>query len=301
MIYITNSAWANETYAPYAKLNNPLVFYKSNLRVGDISATTFNPNRPALNMWNPDSASVWESDTYSGDPSVTASVTITLAESASSQVDYIAMAGHNLGDQSWQYSIWLSTGDPFVQITPTRTVLSNEPIVEFFDGDLFDPQLDNATFQIRLTKTLTGSPAVINPAVIAHIKMGQAFPLYRRIFSGFEPSLMKKSKTIQNGSDSGQYLGQVVIRSYRETSEINQQNQPYEFVRDEVVPFLEHCQGDPYYADTADSTFIIAWRPQKHPSELVYAWATDIKYPANESGNSDGGYMQWGISVGAIG
>ena len=93
----------------------------------------------------------------------------------------------------------------------------------------------------------------------------------------------------------------VILPSFLGPSRKNEQkNQPYQFVRSTIIPFLKHCNGDPVITDTAATTFIIVWRPAKHPSELVYGWATDIKYPANEQGNSVGGYMSWGISVGAI-
>lgn len=287
-----------ETYNSYAKLNNPLVFYRSYLRPEDIVATGYNLDRPPINMWNPDTASAWESDFYAGSPSASATEYITLNNATGIPAEYIAIAGHNLGDQMWKVLIESSVdaGSTWSPIATEQTILTNDPIVFFFNA-----QPAGAIFRIRFSLTIAGSPAVINPAVIAHVKLGVPLVLYRRIFSGFEPSLVKKSKTIQNGSDSGQYLGQVVIRSYRDTGDIDQKNQPYAHVRSDIIPFLNHCNGLPYFANTAATTFIFAWRPVKHPSELVYAWATDIRYPANESGNSDGGYMAWGISVGATG
>lgn len=286
MIYITNAAWIGQAYLPYAKINNPLVFYRSLLRPQDIVAPWPNPNRPPVNMWNPDSASIWSGQT-------TGRQYITLNNASGSFVDYIAIAAHNLWQFLYNVSVERSTdaGSTWSTLSGPYSITGSEPIVFFFPA-----QVVSTIFRLRIDRT---NPAA-DPPMIAHIKMGRAFPLYRRIFSGFEPSLMKKSKTIQNGSDSGQYLGQVVIRSYRETSDLIQKNQPINFVRNEVIPFLRHCNGEPVVANTAASTFIIAWRPQRHPSELVYGWATDINYPKNETGNSQGGFMEWSISVGAI-
>ena len=286
MIYITNTRWIGETYVDYAKINNPLVFYRSYLRPQDISAPWPAPNRPPINMWNPDSASVWLGQT-------TETQYITLNNASGLNVDYIAIASHNLGSSLYILSVEGSqdTGATWGIVSGPYAITADEPIVFFFNA-----QGVNTIFRVKIQRSSPSAPAPI----IAHIKMGRAFPLYRRIFSGFEPSLMKKSKTIQNGSDSGQYLGQVVIRSYRETGDLIQKNQPINFVRNEIIPFLRHCQGEPVVANTAASTFIIAWRPQKHPSELVYGWATDINYPKNETGNSQGGFMEWSISVGAI-
>lgn len=287
MIYITNASWLAEAYLPYAKINNPLVFYRSYLRPQDIVATSPNPSRPAINMWNPDSASKWSG--Y-----VTDTQYITLNNASGLNVDYIAISSHNLAENLYILSIERSedAGSTWGILSGPYTISGSEPIVFFFNG-----QGVNTIFRIKIQRS---SPSVTTPPIIGHIKMGKALALYRRIFSGFEPSLMKKSKTIQNGSDSGQYLGQVVIRSYRETSDLVQKNQPNNFVRSEIIPFLRHCAGEPAAANTAPSTFILVWRPQKHPSELIYGWATDINYPKNETGNSQGGYMEWSISVGAI-
>lgn len=297
MIYISNTAWAAETYKSYAKINNPLVFYRSFLRPQDISASTFSVNRPALNMWNPDTASAWESDDYAGSPSASATEYITLNNPTGLAASYVAIAGHNLGSQMWVVQIEGSTnsGGSWSPITSAQTILNNDPIVFFFND-----QPTNTLFRIKISLTKSGSPAIITPAIISHVKLGTPLVLYRRIFSGFEPSLVKKAKTIQNGSDSGQYLGQVIIRTYRDVGEIEQKNQPNDFVRSDIVPFLNHCNGQAYFTDTAASTFILAWRPAKHPAELIYGWATDIKYPSNDQGNSVGGYMTWGITVGAI-
>jgi hypothetical protein len=199
---------------------------------------------------------------------------------------------HNLSDL-FTYTVQYSTtgGASWTNIG-SRVISSSEPIVDYFNDN------DAGLFRILVEKTISGSPGVVPAPVIAHIKMGQALVLERRIFTGYEPTAIK-AKTIGNGSENGQFLGQVVTRKYREPGAIKQTNNSVDFVRDNITPFLDHCIGIPYYEGTAASTFIFAWRPTKHPSDVIYAWQTDIEYPSNQSGSSNGGLMSWSVSVGA--
>lgn len=292
MIYITNTAFINGTLQADANNNNPLVFYKSVLLPEDISATTFAVDRPAINLWNPDTASVWQGDEVAGSPSVTSTHDIILSNTTASQINYIAIAAHNL--QGFTVTVQYSTngGSTYTNISSARTIIGGEPIVEFFNNN------NAGLFRIRIQRTQSGSPAVIPAPIIAHVKMGQALVLQRRMWSGYEPTAIK-AKTINNGSDNGQYLGQVIVRRYREPSPIAQQNNTVDFVRDTVTPFLEHCIGIPYYSGSCATTFIFAWRPTKHPADLIYAFPTEIDYPKNQSGGSTGGLMSWGVTVGA--
>jgi len=291
MIYITNTDFINGTLQNNANNNNPIVFYKSVLWPEDISAPTYAADRPALNMWNPDTSSVWQGSETAGSPSATSSHDIVLAN-VGATINYIAIAVHNL--QGFTVTMQYSTngGSTYSNISSPRTILGGEPIVEFFNNN------NAGLFRIRIQRTESGSPAVIRAPMIAHLKMGQAFVLQRRIWSGYEPTAIK-AKTINNGSDSGQYLGQIIVRRYREPSQISQKNNTVDFVRDNVTPFLEHCIGIPYHSATCATTFIFAWRPTKHPADLIYAFPTDIEYPKNETGSSNGGLMSWGVTVGA--
>jgi len=299
MIHITNTAWAAETYASYATINNPIVFYQSFLRPQDISATTYVEDRPAINLWNPDTASKWQSSSTVGGGTIVSQFYITLANSTALKPNYIAICGHNLHEDMWGVRIEASSngGATWSVHVPEVTITTPEPIVFFFN----EAATSAFIFRIRIYKTKSAGSgiSVIPAAIISHIKMGRPLVLYRRIFSSFDPAITKKAKLIQNKSENGQYLGQVVLSTYREPSDIEQKNQPYEFVRNEVVPFLNHCNGQPRFTNTAAGTFVLAWRPAKHPAELIYCWVREIKYPANETGNSVGGYMSWGVSVDA--
>lgn len=274
--------------------NNPLVFYKSILLPEDITADEWEINRPAVNLWNPDTSSFWQGTSASGSPAASSTQYIYLANPNGLIVDYIAVAKHNLGSLLFNYTIQFSNdGVTWGDLYASRLITNDGPIIDYFNS------ATSRIFRIKLTKTLLGSPATIAPPIIAHIKMGRATILQRRNFTGHKPPINTSKKIIKNGSDSGQYLGSVVVRSYR-TGQIQQENNTGDFVREEVAPFIDHCNGTPAIDGTAPSTFFYAWRPSDHPDEVIYAWADDIQTPENQGGNLSGGFMKWGMTLGAI-
>ena len=67
--------------------------------------------------------------------------------------------------------------------------------------------------------------------------------LQRRIYAGHKPArITKMVKKTTYGSETGQYLGQVVHRSYNKT-ELQQENNSPQFVREKIKPFIEHING----------------------------------------------------------
>lgn len=293
MIYITNTAFLNGTMQPWANSDNPLVFYKSVLAPEDIQATQYMADRPAINMWNPDTASVWQGQAITNTPMAASYHEIILANPGAALINYIAVAGHNLNLFTYTIECSYNGGTTWASVDPARVIFGDTPIIHFFNGLLA------GLFKIKLERVENGSPGFVPAPVIAHIKMGGALVLQRRNYVGYEPPAIK-ARTIENGSDNGQYLGQVIIRKYREPGAISQQNNSPDFIRNEIYPFLEHCVGIPFYDRSAATTFFFAWRPSRYPAEVVYAWPTDIGYPSNQGSDSMGGRMQWSLGMGAI-
>lgn len=293
-ISITNTAFLTSTGEQNS--DNPLVFYKSVLLPEDITADEWEINRPAVNLWNPDTSSVWQGTGAAGSPSASTTQFIYLSNPNGIAVDYVAIAKHNLGSVIYGYTIQHSTdgGTTWFNVSTPKVITNNDPVIDFFNP------LSSTVFRIMLDKTATGSPAVILPPIIAHVKMGQATILQRRNYVGVKPPLNNIKKTIKNGSDSGQYLGMIVVRSYQ-VGEIIQENNTPVFFRSVVKPFLDHCNGGAAIQGTAPSTFFYVWRPTTYPNELVYAWADEIRYVENQGSDSMGGRVKWGVTMGAIG
>jgi len=211
-------------------------------------------------------------------------------------VNYLGIAKHNLGTVAYEYTLEYSTdgGTTWDTLAGPRIIGKNNAIIEYFDDVTY------GNFRIKLYKSATGTPAVIDGPIIAHIKLGRALILQRRIYAGHKPAtLCKKVKRITNGSENGQFLGQEIVRSSHSGSCSQQHNTP-EFVRTYVKPFIDHVNGHVEVEDTAPSTFFFAWRPSSYPEEVIYAWTQDNIEPENQNGDGLGGMMQWSFDMEAV-
>jgi hypothetical protein len=295
-IYLSNSLYLYAGFGADINENNPIIGYQSVLTDVDIIATEYVTGRSALNMWNPSTSSLWEGQTVTATPTATTTQYVTLINSANLPVDYLAIARHNLGTVGYTYTVQHSTdaGATWADITTARVIATDQAIFDYFDEKTSDQ------FRIKLEKTLTGAPAVIDGPVIAHVKLGKAFVLQRRIYAGHKPgTITKKVKKIVNGSESGEYLGAIVTRSYY-TTDCQQDNNSPEFVRTYVKPFIAHVNGHTAVDGSAPCTFFFSWRPSDYPDEIVYGWTSDNIEVENKSGDSMGGRMKWGFSMECI-
>lgn len=294
-IYISNALYISAGIGADINENNPIIGWHSVLTPSDIIATEYIVGRSAVNLWNPDTSSVWEGETVSDTPAVSTTQYIQLVNSNNSPIDYIGVARHNLGTVGFTYTIQHSTngGSTWSNVTSPRVIGTDSAILDYFD------QLTSGNFRIKLEKSATGSPAVIHGPIIAHIKMGVALVLQRRIYVGHKPPIVDKVRKISNGSESGQYLGPIVIRRYN-TSEIKQQNNSPSFVRTYIKPFLNHINGQAAIDNTAPCTFFYSWRPSDYPNEIVYGWTNDNVELENQGGDSLGGRISWNLSMECI-
>ncbi len=291
-IYISNALYISGGLGADINENNPIIGWHSVLTPSDIIATEYFSGKSAVNMWNPDTSSVWEGETVSDTPSVSTTQYIELINSDNAPIDYIGVARHNLGTVGFTYTIQHSTngGSSWSNVTTPRVIGTDSAILDYFD------QLLSGNFRIKLEKSASGFPAAIQGPIVAHIKMGVALILQRRIYAGHKPPLVAKVRKISNGSESGQYLGAIITRSYH-TSEIEQQNNSPSFVRTYIKPFLNHINGHSVNTNTAPCSFFFSWRPGDYPDEIVYGWTTDNVEPENQGGDSMGGRMKWGLSM----
>lgn len=291
-IYISNSMYVSSFVAGGDfDANNPIIGYQSVLKPKNITVTATTSVRPAINAWTPDTAQVWEGQAYSGALVETTQI-VNLHNEDGENIDYIGIGRHNLAENGFQYEIQSSIdGTTWVTRAGPKVPNDESAIVEYFDlrADEF--------WRIVLKVTSENVPAPI----IGHIKLGVALVLQRRIFVGHQPaSLARNTARTSYGSENGQYLGQIVKRSYYKTS-IQQENNTAAFVRENIVPFIDHINGHTIKEDTAPATFFFAWRPGDYPDEVIYGWSNDNIQPENSGvGLGAMGRMSWGCSVEAI-
>lgn len=284
MIYISNNIFLT-SFSGDITADNPVIGYNSVLRPQDFTAPAYTPIRSAANAWTPDTATVFEGASLPG----SGSQYLVLHNSTLAVVDYIGIARHNFFSTGRAYKIQESSdGVNWTDITAAKIPPNDGSILEYFDAR------STQYFRIDLDDLSGRAP------IIGHVKLGKALILQRRIYAGHNPTLLSSMvKKTTYGSESGQYLGQVVHRAYHKTS-LEQENNSPAFVRENIVPFINHVNGHAVVEDTAVSTFFFAWRPSTYPQEIVYGWTNDNIQPQNTAGDGLGGRMSWGMSIEAI-
>jgi hypothetical protein len=283
MIYISNNIFLT-SFSGDINSNNPIIGYKSVLRPQDIT-TNRTPIRPAVNAWTPDTATVYEGSSSPG----TDQQYLILHNATGATIDYIGIARHNFFSTGRAYKIEESVDNVnWTDVTTAKIPASDGSILEYFDAR------STQYFRIDLDDLSGRAP------IIGHVKMGEVLVLQRRIYAGHNPAaLAPMVKKTTYGSETGQYLGQIVHRSYHKTS-LEQENNSPAFIRQNIVPFINHVNGHAVVEDTAVSTFFFAWRPSSYPDEIVYGWTNDNIQPTNTGGDGLGGRMSWGMSIEAI-
>lgn len=267
--------------------NNPVVGYQSFVKIDDITATYEEPGYLASNLWSPDTYSTWKSgDTFSPTQE------IFIDNPDNQEFDYVGIAKHNFGTGKFQYDIEVSTngGTSWVYLVEAKSPSNDNPIMEVFEA---------TRGILRITITPLADWDGSTNCIIAHIRCGKKLLLQRRLWSDHKPAAISKSvkKTTYN-SESGNYLGQIIFRSFRNTNVSQQFNTP-SYVRSSIVPFIDHVNGDTS-DDYAQQTFFFAWRPSDYPRDVVYGWTNSNIEPIVTQGSKYGGFMSFEFEIEAI-
>lgn len=172
-------------------------------------------------------------------------------------IDYIGIAAHTLRGNS----VTLSYSDDDVTYTQ---------IIDFVPGDngaimvLFD---EVATRYIKIE--INGSGDIPEIGVVY---AGLALQMQRAIYQGHSPGNLSRSSTQRpQVTEGGQWIGRVVTRRGYQTS-YNWSNLDADWYRENFEPFVKAAISRPWF---------IAWRPNKFPDEVLYAWTDDDIQPTN--------------------
>lgn len=248
--------------------NNPRIGYHSVITTSNISADEEADDEPVTNLANPATYLSWRGTS-------TSEQTVSISLSEAVDVDYFAIAKHNLGSTgatvAFEYS---EDGETWTTVETIEPSSDYALIVEF----------DSVSSQLFRLSITPGSAA---PS-IAVLYVGEILPLQRRIYVGHTPFTYGRKSSISNGrSESGQFLGRVLRREYRESS-VSLQNITPSWYRSTMEPFVEAARTRPYFW---------AWRPQQYPAEVGYAWLTGDMQVSNQLSN---GFMQLSFSMQGI-
>lgn len=247
-------------------LNHPVIGYQTVVNVSNVTSSSEDPDYPVTNLANPATHLKWRAlETTAPDVEW---VDVELA--AVQFFDYVGIARHNLGSAQIPVTILGadevdSNGDPIfdIELVPEQLLPDDRPALFRF------------TLQNLIAVRIYFGVGTDFPE-IAVCFVGELLTLQRKIYVGHTPIVYGRNRRIVTGrSESGQYLGRVIISESRETA-VSLQNLTPDWYRTYLDPFVEACDAQPFF---------FAWRPQTYPTEVGFAWMTNEPQPQNQLPN----------------
>lgn len=238
--------------------DHPIVGWHSLLTVSNVVADTEENDFPATNLANPATHLRWQATD-------TTLQYITIATNTADEIDYVAIARHNLGSEAIAVTIgYFDNNSPAVwHDLVQETLLPNDAPAIF----RFTPQAIDV-IKVRLSIGLG------DPARIAVMYVGKLLVLPRKIYQGLTPTPFGRISKATNGqSEAGNYLGRIV------TQEFIQGKIPLSL----IDPAYYRTYIDGFIAVSKDTPFFFAWRPEIYPMESGYFIMTNDPMPVNES------------------
>lgn len=247
-------------------IDNPLIGWKNLVTVGNTTATSELVDFPAANLANPSTFLKWKGDEISGVNFITFDI------ASIEQVDYIAVAGQNWGSAQIVVAVEGFIDGYWVNLVQ-EVILSDDSPALF----RFTPQ---SLLAIRFV--LDGGITFPEAAVVY---CGKLLILPRRIYVGHPVIKFNRSATLINGrSESGQFLGRIVLGENNNTS-IQQKNISPLIFREDIEPWLKAAVEIPFF---------FAWRPMSYPLEVGYCWSTNDSQMTNQLSN---GLIEYQIAL----
>ena len=186
--------------------NNPLIGYQNLVTAVNVSATTEASGSPASNLANPSTNLRWQAS----EQSPPADEFITLDLSTNEDVDYIAIARHNL--HTGQIAASVDVLDE--STSPASWVELVSPVLLPNDGPALFQFTPQAITQIRLRLQ-----AGLAAPFVAVLYAGKLLQLQRRIYVGHTPiNFGRQTKVVTGKSESGDFLGRIVLSEMVQSS-----------------------------------------------------------------------------------
>lgn len=236
-------------------LSHPIIGWRNVLTRQTVEASSQDSAHPVTNIVNPSTAHRWRAEAP-GEHEVAG----TLPDIE--PVDYVAMAGHNLGTAGIVVFVESRMGEdePWEEID-AFVPPHDRPVLFRFE--------EQTVAQIRL-RLIEGTDA----PTIAVLYIGRLLVMERGvpIGSGNTPMPYGRRRDVVGGrSESGHFLGRIVTGSELASSAAFEVSG--EFYRKELDPFVEA---------SADTPFFYAQKPQARPCEVSYCWMTNDPAPVTD-------------------
>lgn len=230
--------------------NHPNIGYDSRLIDNNVSVTATAGEQSKNALLNPATYDRWTPGATSGEWIATFDDGLT---------DYAAIAAHNFGSTGTQVEIQVTNnGGTDWNSVGSATPDDDKPIVFLFVNQTING--------IKLI--LTGS----DQASIGVLYAGEMLIMMRPIYGGHQPVRLNANDVFTPQiSDSGQYLGRVLVRRGYKTS-ADFQHLKSDWYRQNFQPFVDAAKTRPYFW---------LWNPLEHPDDIVYAWTNNNIQPSN--------------------
>ena len=181
---------------------------------------------------------------------------------ANADVNFVAIAAHNLSGQELTIRYSTTNGGALTTITTFKPA-SNDPFMITFD--------DTEVREIAILATWAGDKE------IGYIAAGKTLQMPYPIYGGHAPiELSPNTKYKNNVSNTGQFLGRSIIRQGVETEYSFRFLKP-SFVRGEFLAFVNSAKTLPFF---------IMWRPDLYPDQVAFGYTTKDIDIQNSGGGS---------------
>jgi hypothetical protein len=240
-------------------IGTPLIGSQNFITTTNIASGSAAVGFPLFNIANPATHLKWKANTPTGSENID-------IFPGPFTIDYIGIAGHNLG--SGAFSIFVSdmgTSPPTGLLDPTFAigVTDDSPLILRFNPGVYS--------QLRLTMSSGNSPASPQ-AQIAVMYCGKLLILERGIkvdVTHVPITYGRKSRVVNGMSESGNFLGRVVLSESRESRA--------EFFG--FTPTWWRSNMPTFLATAINRPFFWAWAPTAYPLETGYAWLLNDPQP----------------------
>lgn len=228
----------------------PLIGWRNVVTATTIVATSQDANYPASNLANPASHLDWRS-------LVMTEQYLTVTTNEVDPIDYVAIAGHNFASAEVPVSIEGYIDGIWTEIVEEVMLPDDGPALFRFDLQSLS--------QVRI-RMQAGS----DEPRAAVVYVGRLLVMERRIYAGHTPLPHARKTSVVNGrSESGKFLGRIVLGESRESTIPLSLISPAWF-RANMVDFL---------AAAKEAPFFFAWRSESYPREIGYCWLMDDPMP----------------------
>lgn len=242
-------------------VNEPLIGWHDLLHTGSVASIDAPSDAPRRNALNGLTYNYWWLDT--------GTQTLEVSLGSSQPVDYVGIAAHTLGSTGRRVRVQRGTTNAHSEAWFAPS--TDAPLMIYF------PQASGSSWRVQVE----AGPE----AYIGVVYLGRALRMKRRIYGGHTPAnLSRQTDILPQRSVNGAFLGRSVIRRGIATSYAFN-NLPADWYREHFDPFVQSALERPFF---------VAWRPDDHPDECVYAWTTGDIAPTN-TGTRDFMSVSFGV------